>query len=77
MKHQTDAREYAQGMLNELEEGVDGMDGFLGSVAATGLLTSEEGDLLLSVLERAHGFCEGFRCCLEQWPVPTKEAAND
>lgn len=71
-----DDRIYAQGMLNELEEGVDGLECFIGSVATTDLLSSEEADLMLKILERAHGFCEGFRCCLEMWPVPMKEAAE-
>ena len=71
-----DDRIYAQGMLNELENGVDGLEGFMGSVAATGLLSSDEGGLMLKILERAHGFADGFKCCLEQWPVPMKEAAE-
>ena len=72
-----DPREYAKGMLNDLEDGVGGLEGFLLSVAATGLLRSDEDDLMLKILERAHGFCDGFKCCLEQWPAPVKEAAND
>lgn len=74
----TFGRDYAKGMLHELEEGVDGLEGFLGSVATTGLLNSEENDLMLRIVERAHGFADGFKCCLEMWPAPMKkEAAND
>lgn len=72
-----DPREYAKGMLNDLQDGVDGLEGFLLSVAATDLLSSEEVDPMLKILERAHGFADGFKYCLEQWPVPMKEAAND
>lgn len=63
-----EAREYALGMLHDLEDGVDGLEGFMGSVAAIDLLSSDEEDQLLAVVERAHGFCDGFRLCLEQWP---------
>lgn len=73
-----DTKEYAKGMLHELQEGADGISGFVDAFRSFSIFTDEEWQALECANERANGFAEGFKCCLEMWPAPMKkEAAND
>ena len=72
-----DPKEYAKGMLTELQDGADGISGFVDAFRGIALFTDEEWEVLEHASERAHGFADGFKCCLEMWPSSMKEAAND
>ena len=73
-----DSKAYATGMLTELQEGADGLSGFVYAFRGFSLFTDEEWQALERANERANGFAEGFKCCLEMWLMPmTEEAAND
>lgn len=72
-----DPKDYAKGMLAELQEGADGISSFIDAYEGIGLFSGDEWHILICANERAHGFADGFKCCLEMWPVPTKKEAAD
>ncbi|MBQ7859221.1 MAG: hypothetical protein IJ347_03680 [Faecalibacterium sp.] len=72
-----DPKEYAKGALAELEDGADGISGFVGTFCDVALFTDEEWEVLEHASERARGFADGFKCCLEMWPASMKGAADD